>query len=178
MTGVQTCALPIWEIQFREFNAQATRITWDPWRGQPFRGTRQTLVPLRSSAHPVPCSWAIVCTHQGASQVALVDKESSCQWRRHKRHWFDPCVRKIPWSRGQQPTPVFLPGKFHGQRSLARYSPWGCEESGMTECVHVHTHKHTHWIVACELHANGASILFIFISPTVPKSEPCSQRIS
>ena len=36
-------------------------------------------------------------------------------------HSFDPWVRTIPW---RKPTPVFLPGKFHGQRSLAGYSPW------------------------------------------------------
>jgi len=40
---------------------------------------------------------------------------------------------KIPWRRKWQPTPVFLPGKFHGQRSLAGYSPWGCNESDTTE---------------------------------------------
>ena len=33
------------------------------------------------------------------------------------------------------PTPVFLPGKFHGQRSLVGYSPWGCKESGTTEAT-------------------------------------------
>ena len=38
---------------------------------------------------------------------------------------FDPWVRKIPWRREWQPTPVFLPGEFHGQRSLMGYSPWG-----------------------------------------------------
>ena len=37
---------------------------------------------------------------------------------------FGPWVRKIPWSRKGQPTPIFLPGKFHGQRRLAGYSPW------------------------------------------------------
>ena len=37
---------------------------------------------------------------------------------------FDPWARKIPWRRKWQPTPVFLPGEFHGQRSLARYSSW------------------------------------------------------
>ena len=42
-------------------------------------------------------------------------------------------VRKIPWRRIWQPTPVFLSGKFHGQRSLAYYSPWGHKESDMTE---------------------------------------------
>ena len=46
---------------------------------------------------------------------------------------FDPCVMKIPWRRKWQPTPVFLPGEFHGQRSLVGYSPWGQKESGMTE---------------------------------------------
>ena len=49
-------------------------------------------------------------------------KESACQCRRHKRLRFDPWVRKIPWKRAQQPTPVFLPGESHGQRSLVGYS--------------------------------------------------------
>ena len=42
-------------------------------------------------------------------------------------------VGKIPWRREWQPTLVFLPGEFHGQRSLVGYSPWGCKESDMTE---------------------------------------------
>ena len=37
-----------------------------------------------------------------------------------------------------QPTPVFLSGKFHGQRSLAGYSPWDHKESDMTETTHTH----------------------------------------
>ena len=45
---------------------------------------------------------------------------------------FDPWVRKIPWRRKWQPTPVFLPGKSQGQRSLAGYSPWGHKESDTT----------------------------------------------
>jgi len=49
------------------------------------------------------------------------------------RPGFDPWVRKIPWSRKWQPTPGFLPGKSHGQRSLAGYSPQGCKELDMTE---------------------------------------------
>ena len=43
-------------------------------------------------------------------------KDLACQCRRHKRHRFDPWVRKIPWGRKWQPTPVFWPGKSHGQR--------------------------------------------------------------
>ena len=50
-----------------------------------------------------------------------------------RRPGFDPWVRKIPWRRKWQPTPVFLPGESHGQRSLAGYSPWGRKESDTTE---------------------------------------------
>ena len=50
-----------------------------------------------------------------------------------RRPGFNPLVRKIPWRREWQPTPVFLPGEFHRQRNLAGYSPWGLKESGMTE---------------------------------------------
>ena len=41
--------------------------------------------------------------------------------------------REDPLEEGWQPTPVFLPGKCHGQRSLVGYSPWGLKESDMTE---------------------------------------------
>ena len=50
-------------------------------------------------------------------------KESACQCWRSKRCLLDPRIGKIPWSRKWQPTPVFLPGKSHGQRSLVGYSP-------------------------------------------------------
>ena len=60
-------------------------------------------------------------------------KEHTCQCRRCKRCRFNPWVRKIPWSRKWQPTPVFLPGKSHGQGSLASHSPWGHKESDTTE---------------------------------------------
>ena len=52
----------------------------------------------------------------------LSDEESTCQCRRCQ---LDPWIRKISWRRKWQPTPVLLLGKFHGQRSLAGYSPWG-----------------------------------------------------
>ena len=57
----------------------------------------------------------------------LGGKQSACQRRRHRFH---PPVRKIPWRRKWQPTPVFLPGKSHGQRSLAGYSPGGHKRVG------------------------------------------------
>ena len=45
-------------------------------------------------------------------------------------------IAKIPWSRKWEPTPVFLPGKSHGQRSLVDYSPWGRKESNTSEWLH------------------------------------------
>ena len=53
----------------------------------------------------------------------------------NREAWFNPWVRKKPRRREWLPTPVFLPGKFHGQRSLAGYSPWGPKESDMTELL-------------------------------------------
>ena len=52
-----------------------------------------------------------------------------------KRHRFDPWVGKIPWRKAWLPTPVFLPGEFHGQRNLAGYSPQNHEESDKTEAT-------------------------------------------
>ena len=57
--------------------------------------------------------------------LILLDEVRRCR--------FDPWVRKILWRRKWQPTPVFLPGKPHGQRSLAGYSPGGGKESNSTE---------------------------------------------
>ena len=55
----------------------------------------------------------------GPSQVVLVVKNLPANAGRHKRLGFDPWVGKIPWRRKRKPTPVFLTGEFHGQRSLA-----------------------------------------------------------
>ena len=62
------------------------------------------------------------------SQKESTSKAGDCLQRR--RHGFDPWVRKIPWRRKWQPTPVFLFGKSHRQRSLVDYSPWGCKRVG------------------------------------------------
>ena len=68
-----------------------------------------------------------ICTE--ASLVAQWQKVCG-QFRRHRSH---PWVGKIPWRREWQPTPVFLPGEFHRQRSLAIYSPQGHQQSDTTE---------------------------------------------
>ena len=57
----------------------------------------------------------------------LGGKEFTFQCRRLRRCGFDPWVGKIPWRKKWESTPVFLPAKSHGQRSLAGYSPWGCK---------------------------------------------------
>ena len=49
---------------------------------------------------------------------------------------FDPWVGKIPWRRKWWPTPVLLPGTFHGLRSLVGYSPWGRKELDTTQRLH------------------------------------------
>ena len=50
------------------------------------------------------------------------------------------------WKMKWIPTPVFLPGEFHGQRSLAGYSPWGRKESDMTEQL-THTHMYEYMYI-------------------------------
>ena len=62
-----------------------------------------------------------------------MDKESVCNAGDTGRYEFNPGVRKIPWRRAWQPTPIFLPGESHGQRSLVGYSLKGCKESDVTE---------------------------------------------
>ena len=89
-------------------------------------------------------------TYMNLSFGRASGKESACQCRRLKRQRFHPWVRKIPWKRAWQPTPVFLPGKSHGQRGLM----WTVEETTVHRvtksqswlsdwaCMHVHTHTH------------------------------------
>ena len=69
-------------------------------------------------------------------------KESACQSRGHKRWKFDPWVGKIPWRKEWLPNPVFLPGEFHGQTSLAGYGQWDCKELDTTEqLMYTNTHS-------------------------------------
>ena len=63
----------------------------------------------------------------------LIGKECACQYRKSQRYGFDSWVGKITLSRKWKPASVFLPGKFHGQRNLEGYSPWGHKDSAMTE---------------------------------------------
>ena len=71
--------------------------------------------------------------HERIAEGIPGGKEPACQHRWLKRCELDPWVRKIPWRRKWQSTPVSLPGEFHGQRSLVGYSPWGHKELDMSE---------------------------------------------
>ena len=84
----------------------------------------------------------LICYYYATTSVCggglprwLSGKESACQCR---RCGFNPWVWKIPWSRKRQPTPVFLPEKFHGQRSLVDYSPWSCRVGQDWATPHTH----------------------------------------
>ena len=63
-------------------------------------------------------------------------EDPACQCRRRKTCGFHPWVGKIPWRRKWLPIPVFLPGKFHRQRSLVGYRPRGHKESDRTEHIY------------------------------------------
>ena len=81
---------------------------------------------------------------------------------------FNPWVRKSPFRREWQPTPVFLPGEFHGQRSLVGCSPWGHKESDTLSNLcgawlgprGQKGHKETFWVArnALDLDLSGAGI--------------------
>ena len=89
---------------------------------------RQTS-PLWKNQSSKKKTWNLVCMRKGFLGGAN-GKETACQSR---RCGFSPWVGKIPCRREGQPTPVFLPGESHGQRSLAGYSPWGHKELDTTE---------------------------------------------
>ena len=91
------------------------------------------------------------------------------------RPGFDPWVGKIPWRRIWHPTPVFLPGDSHGQRSLAGYSPWGCKESDMTEQLHFHF-RHCSKNVSCNnsLHLPNIPVRQVMLLFSFYRWEICS----
>ena len=93
-----------------------------------------------SWGHPAP-----VCMQLLPSDFpyGTSDKEPACQYRRHERHRLDPWVRKIPWRRKWQPTPVFLPEGSHGQRSLAGCSPRDHKESDKLKWLSMRALFHT-----------------------------------
>ena len=68
-----------------------------------------------------------------------------------QEHRLSPWVWKIPWRRKWQPTPIFLPGKSHGQRSLADYRPRGHRELDTTEWLSTHTWDENENLAICPI---------------------------
>ena len=98
-------------IAGRRFNLWATREALaNKWQQQFIRYTRHSAQDTPYVYEPLFSWW-------------LCDKGICLQCRSHRSCGFDPGVRKIPWRRKWLPTPVFLLGESHGQRSLAGYSP-------------------------------------------------------
>ena len=83
-----------------------------------------------------------------------------------RRHGFvDPWIKKIPWKRKWQPTPVFLTGKSHEQRAQVGYSPWGHKELDMTERMHTHAHTKTSSAITIRKLTVGKRKNLLFLSP-------------
>ena len=103
-----------------EWEEVGTSVSWAPGvqKRQQFPGRGD--IPLLFGASRVkPWASQVVCGKEPACQCCL--------------HGFHPWVGKIAWTRKWQPTPVFLSGEPHGQRSLAGCSLWCCRESDTTE---------------------------------------------
>ena len=73
---------------------------------------------------------AVVEVRFQGNWISASGKEPSCQFRRHKRCWFDPWDRKISWRRAWQPTPVFLPGEVHEQEKPGKLQSIGLQAVG------------------------------------------------
>ena len=87
-----------------------------------------------------------------ASLVAQTFKNLHAMWETQVQY----LGRKIPWRREWQSTPVFLPGEFHWQRSLASYSAWGCKESDAAELL---THTQSRESKLCQRRKSVVTVL-------------------
>ena len=124
-----------------------------------FSSSSLSAIRVVSSAY-VKLLITVVCTQRLGLSRWLSDKESGCQCR---RLGFNPWVRKIPWRRAREPTPAFLPGEPHGQRSLAGYSPWGRKEWDTTQ----HSNDNTKVILRVRQHACVCLFVNSILKPTV-----------
>ena len=95
-----------------------------PWTEEPGR-----LQSMRSLRVGHDCSDLAAAAFLNIFPGGASGKEPTCQCRRPKKFWFDSWVGNIPWKRAQQPTPVFMPGESHGQRSLLKQSVLNIFES-------------------------------------------------
>ena len=126
---------------YQHLRARLTQVsTSDPWIPSPIicdgdekltqmrfsTGILRHRAPILLLSHTHLLGWS--------SQVAQLAQHSLQCKRPRCNLW----VRKVPWRRKWQPTPVFLPGKSHGQRSLGGYGPWDHKEKNTTERLNHH----------------------------------------
>ena len=122
----------------------------------------RTVAKVRQSYGIVNESFTLskLCFHsKRGSQIlrtANSGKESACQCRRCKKWGFNPWIGKIPWRKKRHPTPVFLPGELHGQRSRVGYSPWSCKESDTLSKL-----KCSHYSCSIDLTVYGFTVGFV-----------------
>ena len=116
----------------------------------PYPGIESRYPTLQANTLPTeppekPCEWNflhfifyfLMVVRKLKGPLMINGKEPVCQC---KKCGFDPWAGKIPWRSKWHPTLVFFLGKSYGQRSLAGYSPWSCEELDMIEHAHIPTH--------------------------------------
>ena len=110
-----------------EFHGQRSLVGYSPWGHKESDKTERLTFPLFQVSESA--IWFCSTRDMGFSWLL--------RWSRIclqcRRPGFNPWVGKIPWRREWQSTPIFIPGEFHGQRSLEGYSPLGCKESDKTE---------------------------------------------
>ena len=136
-------------------------LLWKPSKGFPMRSTKLSSVlfcvtcplPVLTTlyAHCTLTTLASGLCSLEKSQVPFhprfprwpSGKEPACHCRRCRRHGFTPWFRKIPQRRAWQPTPVFLPGASHGQKSLVGHSPRRHSQKRLSARARTHTHIHS-----------------------------------
>ena len=135
---MELCSIIPWWLRWKRICLQSRRPRFSPWvRKIPWRrkwlstpaflpGEFHGREAWQATAQGITGIWTRLTNYHWEVNHGLPwrfrGKESSCQHRKRK---FDSWVRKIPWRTKWPPTLVFLPGKSHGQRNLAGYSPWG-----------------------------------------------------
>ena len=118
--------------------------------------------------------WEINC-HNSGLPGGSVGKESTCN--AEDLGSINPWSGRIPWRKAWQPTPVFLPGESHGQRSLAGCSPWGHKELDMTELLNTAQQLKTIQICSLRVYVSQGS-RHRRVKPLHMFSQGCNQGIS
>ena len=124
----------------------------------PFRPLPSELDLISRGCLMVSPSWKWVISWFSGLPRWCGGKESASQCRRHKRWRFDSWVRKIPWSRKQQLTPVFLPGKSHGQGA------WWATDHGVTKGLDATKQACSHSLAGFSNRTSFGSLLSLFLS--------------